>query len=111
MLENAEPDETGYIPTPYETGGPGEMVRFLSAAGFQDATEERRQYSLKFDDEEDYQKSILTATPIGHSLSEEPEEVQREVLRKTRQNLVQWREPEGLSIPGEGVTVVARRPG
>lgn len=111
MLEHAEPDETGYIPTPYETGGPGEMVAFLESAGFQDATEDRRQYSLKFDDAEAYFQAILKATPIGHSLSEESEDIQQEVLRKTRANLAQWKTPEGLSIPGEGVIVFARKPG
>jgi len=111
MLEHAEPDETGYIPTPYETGGPGEMVAFLERAGFRDAREDRRGYALKFDDEEAYLHAILKATPIGHSLSEEPEDTQREILRKTRANLVPWKTPEGLSIPGEGVTVFARKPG
>ena len=110
MLEHAEPDETGYIPTPYETGGPGEMVAFLESAGFRSPIEERREYALKFDDEDAYLHSLLKATPIGHSLSEEPEDVQKEVLRKTRANLVRWKSPEGLSIPGEGVNVVARKP-
>jgi SAM-dependent methyltransferase len=111
MLEYAEPDETGYIPTPYETGGPGEMVAFLEHAGFQDTREERRRHSLRFDDEEAYFRAILKATPIGHSLSEEPEETQKDVLRKTRENLRPWKVPEGLSIPGEAVVVVARKPG
>jgi SAM-dependent methyltransferase len=110
MLEHAEPDETGYIPTPYETGGPGEMVTFLEHAGFEGALEERRRYSLQFDDEEAYLQTILKATPIGHSLSEEPEATQQEVLRKTRENLAPWRTPEGLSIPGEGVLVSAHKP-
>ncbi|MCI4341433.1 MAG: methyltransferase domain-containing protein [Thermoplasmata archaeon] len=110
MLEHAEPDETGYIPTPYETGGPGEMVAFLESAGFANALEERRRYFLRFDDEDAYFRAILKATPIGHSLSEEPEDVQQEVLRKTRQNLAPWRTPEGLRIPGEGVIVTARKP-
>ena len=111
MLEHAEPDETGYIPTPYETGGPGEMVAFLEGAGFRDAREERRSHRLHFDDEEAYLRAILTATPIGHSLSEEPDEVQQQVLRKTRENLRAWRTAEGLSIPGESVIVTARNPG
>ena len=111
LLEHAEPDETGYIPTPYETGGPGEMVAFLESAGFEGALEERRRYSLKFDDEEAYFQAILKATPIGHSLSEESEETQQEVLRKTRENLVPWKTPEGLSIPGEGVIVFAHKSG
>jgi SAM-dependent methyltransferase len=110
MLEHAEPDETGYIPTPYETGGPGEMVTFLEHAGFRDAREERRQHNLRFDDEEAYFGALLKATPIGHSLSEEPMETQKEVLRKTRDNLRSWIVPEGLSIPGEAVIVIAQRP-
>jgi ubiquinone/menaquinone biosynthesis C-methylase UbiE len=110
MLEHAEPDETGYLPTPYETGGPGEMVAFLKSAGFQEALEQRRRYFLQFDDEDAYLQAILKATPIGHSLSEEPAETQEEVLRKTRQNLVMWKTPEGLSIPGEGVIVSAHKP-
>jgi SAM-dependent methyltransferase len=111
MLEHAEPDEMGYIPTPYETGGPGEMVAFLESAGFQDALEERREYFLRFDDEEAYFQALLKATPIGHSLSEEPEDTQKEVLQKTRKNLLPWKRSDGLSIPGEGVIVSARKPG
>jgi ubiquinone/menaquinone biosynthesis C-methylase UbiE len=110
MLEHAEPDETGYLPTPYETGGPGEMVAFLQAAGFAEAVEQRRTHSLKFDDEEGYLHALLKATPIGHSLSEETEETQKEILSKTRENLKKWKTPEGLSIPGEGVIVSARKP-
>jgi SAM-dependent methyltransferase len=111
MLEHAEPDETGYIPTPYETGGPGEMVAFLESAGFRNAVEARRRYPLHFADEAAYLEVLLKATPIGHSLSEEPESVQKEVLEKTRRNLRQWKTPEGLSIPGEGVIVSALKPG
>ena len=107
MLEHAEPDETGYIPTPYETGAPGEMVAFLEAAGFHDAQEERKQYTMNFADERDYLDTLLTATPIGHSLSEEPQRVQDEVLKKTKANLVQWKTPRGLALPAEVVVVVA----
>jgi SAM-dependent methyltransferase len=110
MLEHAEPDETGYIPTPYETGGPGEMTALLEVAGFRDAAEERRRYFLQFADEEAYFQAILKATPIGHSLSEEPADVQEEVLRKARANLVAWKTSTGLSIPGEGVIAFARKP-
>jgi len=110
MLEHAEPDETGYIPTPYETGGPGEMVAFLEAAGFQDAREERQEHRLTFEDEDGYLEAILKATPIGHSLSEEPEETRDQVLRKTRENLRVWKVADGLSIPGEAVLVVGRKP-
>ncbi len=109
MLEHAEPDETGYLPTPYETGGPGEMARFLRDAGFRDAVERRVNHPWSFIDEDDYLESILTATPIGHSLSEETEEVQQEVLRKTRENLQRWKAEDGLRIPAEAAIVIARR--
>jgi ubiquinone/menaquinone biosynthesis C-methylase UbiE len=108
MLAHAEPDETGYIPTPYETGGPGEMVAFLEASGFRDAREERRQYQMKFEDADGYFNALLKATPIGHSLSEETDSIQAEVLRDARANLQKWMTPTGLLIPAEGVIVVAR---
>jgi ubiquinone/menaquinone biosynthesis C-methylase UbiE len=107
MLENAEPDETGYIPTPYETGAPGEMVAFLQAAGFREAQEEHVQHLMQVASAEDYLQSILKATPIGHSLSEEDPAAQQEILRKTRENLKQWETPRGLSIPAECVVVRA----
>ena len=109
MLKNAEPDETGYIPTPYELGAAGEMVGFLKAAGFHDAHEDRVTHSMRFKDEEQYLRSLLTATPIGHSLSEETPEVQQEVLRETRANLEPWKTPDGISMPSECVFVTARR--
>lgn len=109
MLENAEPDEDGYIPTPYETGGPGEMVAFLEAAGFVEGREERVHHSVKFDSPEDYLKALLKATPIGHSLSEEEPTVQAEVLRKTRANLRRWETASGIEIPAECVIVRAHK--
>jgi SAM-dependent methyltransferase len=109
LLKHAEPDETGYLPTPYELGAPGEMVGFLNTAGFHHAHEARLTHSLDFENEERYLQAILKATPIGHSLAEETPEVQQEVLRETRENLKQWRTPSGLSIPGECVFVTARR--
>jgi len=109
MLERAEPDETGYLPTPYETGGPGEMVAFLQAAGFRDGREEHLQHLMQVASVEDYLQSILEATPIGHSLSEEDPAVQQEILRETRENLRKWETPRGLSIPAECVIVSAVR--
>jgi|SRR5208282_4411602 len=108
MLEGAEPDETGYLPTPYETGGPGEMVAFLEAAGFQGAHEERRTYTMSFRDPDDYLQTLLKGTPIGHSLSEETEVVQAEILAKTRVNLSRWTTSDGISLPAEVVFVSAR---
>jgi ubiquinone/menaquinone biosynthesis C-methylase UbiE len=107
MLEHAEPDETGYLPTPYETGGPGEMVSFLHEAGFQQAQESRTVHSVQFATVEDYLNAILKSTPIGHSLSEEDPPVQHEVLRKTRENLERYRTSEGISLPAEFVVVRA----
>jgi SAM-dependent methyltransferase len=109
MLEHAEPDESGYIPTPYETGGAGEMVSFLEGAGFQKASETRRRYSLKFADKAAYFQTMLKATPIGHSLSEESKDIQEEILRTTSVNLGQWERSDGLTIPGECVIVAAVR--
>jgi ubiquinone/menaquinone biosynthesis C-methylase UbiE len=111
MLEHAEPDENGYLPTPYETGGPGEMVAFLEAAGFRNAFEHRVTHTMRYSDAESYLNSILKATPIGHSLSEEPPEVQEEVLRKTRANLQRWSTPEGIELPAECVIAGAEKPG
>lgn len=109
MMENAEPDETGYLPTPYETGGPGEMVAFLEAAGFSGAEETREVYEMRFNSSDAYLDSVLKATPIGHSLSEEDAAVQEKVLAKTRANLANWEREDGLVLPAEGVIVHARK--
>ncbi len=109
MLAHAEPDESGYIPTPYEIGGDGEMVRFLEEAGFCSATEARVTYEFQFRDPEEYLEVLLRGTPIGHSLSEEESEVQREVLSATRSNLLRWSKADGITLPGECVFVTARK--
>ncbi|MCI4354701.1 MAG: methyltransferase domain-containing protein, partial [Thermoplasmata archaeon] len=71
MLEFAEPDETGYIPTPYELGAPGEMIRVLEEAGFLAGREEPSRHVVTFPDEGAYLDCVLSGTPIGHSLREE----------------------------------------
>jgi ubiquinone/menaquinone biosynthesis C-methylase UbiE len=109
MLENAEPDENGYIPTPYEMGGPGELVEVLRKAGFRDAGDERVTREWTFRDEEEFFAGALKGTPIGHSLSEEEPDVQKEVLRKTRENLQRWKTPAGLALPAECVVAWARK--
>lgn len=108
MLEHAEPDENGYIPTPYETGGPGEMVALLEASGFRSARESRRAFRLAFASPEEYLEVLLRGTPIGHSLGEEDTGVQQQVLRATRTNLERFRTPEGIVLPAEAVFVTAR---
>ncbi|MCI4360437.1 MAG: methyltransferase domain-containing protein [Thermoplasmata archaeon] len=109
MLEHAEPDEDGYLPTPYEMGGPGEMAGLLRKAGFTRTRERRVSYTARFRDADHYLASILSATPIGHSLSEEPRRVQAQVRRATRANLRAWTTPDGIAVPGEAVLVTARR--
>lgn len=105
MLAHAEPDENGYLPTPFELGGPGEMVELLKGAGFRSAEEVRVQHSMRSASAEAYLDSILQATPIGHSLSEETPEVRADVLRETRKNLERWRRPDGIELPAEGVLI------
>ena len=111
MLEFAEPDETGYLPTPYEMGGDGELVGILAKAGFTAAKEARFAHDWEFPSEEAYLRGTLKGTPIGHSLSEEDEAAQKEVLRKTKQNLKPWTKTDGsIRLPAEGVVVSARKP-
>ena len=109
MLAHAEPDENGYIPTPYEIGGKGEMVRFLQESGFRAAKESRVTHDFRFRDVQEYLDVILRGTPIGHSLSEEAPKVQRDVLRATRANLLEWTNDDGITVPGECVFVTAHR--
>ena len=109
MLEFAEPDETGYLPTPYELGGPGEFVAFLTNAGFRDAREERVTHTMRFEDEDEYLDILLRSTPLGHSLSEEDPEVQEKVLLTTRENLQRWKSESEIALPAECVIVTARK--
>lgn len=107
MMENATPDETGYIPTPYELGGPGELGELFLKAGFATVKEDRIIRKIHFRDAEDYFELFLKGTPLGHSLSEEEESIQQEILRKASLNLEKWRSADGLEIPGEVVIVTA----
>ena len=109
MLEFAEPDETGYLPTPYELGGPGEMVKLLEDAGFGEAKEDRKTHSFVWKDEADYLETILGGTPLGHSLKEEDPPVQQKILARTRENLRKWRKGRSIEIPCECVIVTARK--
>jgi SAM-dependent methyltransferase len=108
MLRHAEPDETGYIPTPYETGGPGEMVGFLEAAGFHGGAESTVTHTVHLPDAEAYLDIVLRGTPIGHSLHEESPEVQADVLAATRRNLAAATTPLGIDLRAECLLVTAR---
>lgn len=111
MLEFAEPDETGYLPTPYEMGGEGELAGILRKVGFKDVHDERVTHPVAWGTEDAYFRLILDGTPIGHSLHEEDEDVQREVLAKTRENLKAWRRSDGThSATGEAVLVRGVKP-
>src|SRR6266581_232557 len=108
-FELAEPDETGYLPTPYELGGPGEMVKLLEDAGFSEAKEDCKTHSFVWKDEADYLETILGGTPLGHSLKEEDPPVQKKILARTRENLRKWRKGRSIEIPCECVIVTARK--
>ena len=109
MLEYAEPDETGYIPTPYELGAPGEMTSLLARAGFVDLAEDRRTHMFAVSSEDEYLDAMLHGTPMGHSIREETPEIQAKVIEKTRQNLRAWRTNGGFELPCECVLVTGRK--
>ena len=109
MLEFAEPDETGYLPTPYELGGPGEMMKLFEDAGFHEAKEERKTHTMTYKDEDEYVDVFVEGTPLGHSIREEDPLVQKKILARTRENLRQWRTRKGIEIPCECVIVTARK--
>ena len=109
MLEFAEPDETGYLPTPYELGGPGEMMKLFEDAGFHEAKEERKTHAMTYKNENEYVDVFVEGTPLGHSIREEDALVQKKILARTRENLRQWRTRKGIEIPCECVIVTARK--
>ena len=109
MLEFSEPDETGYQPTPYELGGPGEMTKLLEDAGFHDAKEERKMHTMAFKNEDEYIDVLVHGTPLGHSIAEEDPLVQKKILALTRENLRPWRTRKGIEMPCECVLVTARK--
>jgi enediyne biosynthesis protein CalE5 len=109
MLEFAEPDETGYLPTPYELGRPGEMAKLLEDAGFHEPKEERKTHSMTFGDEDQYIEVFVGGTPLGHSIREEDSPVQEKILARTRENLRRWRTKKGIVMPCECVIVTARK--
>ena len=109
MLEFAEPYETGYSPTPYELGGPGELAKLFEDAGFQAPKEVRRTHTMPFKDEDEYIRILVEGTPLGHSIKEKDPPVQKKILAKTRENLRPWRTRKGIEIPCECVIVTATK--
>jgi ubiquinone/menaquinone biosynthesis C-methylase UbiE len=110
MLEHATPDENGYLPTPYELGGPGELADMLRKAGFEKAREVRTAGVWTAATAEEYLTMILEGTPLGHSLSEEEPNVQKQILAKARGNIERYETSQGVSIPTECVIVLASKP-
>jgi ubiquinone/menaquinone biosynthesis C-methylase UbiE len=110
MLEHATPDENGYLPTPYEFGEQGELANMLNGIGFAGAAEVRVQGTWVADSVEQYLSMLLQGTPLGHSLSEETEEIQRTVREKAKRNISRYSTSTGVSIPVECVIVVASKP-
>jgi ubiquinone/menaquinone biosynthesis C-methylase UbiE len=109
LLEHATPDEDGYIPTPYELGGPQELVNMLKEIGFANPTEVRILGSWVADSVDDYLAMLLDGSPIGHSLSEESEEVRMTVREKSRRNISKYSTPRGVAIPAECVIVTTSK--
>jgi hypothetical protein len=108
MLEEAEPDETGYLPTPYEMGGAGELVAILHKHGFRCANEEPVTRGWRFASLEAALAAMLKGSPLGHSLAEEDADVQERVLAKTRANLRRFMRDDGtIQGPAEAVVVNA----
>lgn len=111
MLRLCEPDEDGYLPTPYELGDPGTLAGMLEDAGFTDVASERRRYDMTFRDVDEYLEAVLEGTPLGPSLREEPEDVQEAVLDETRGNVERWgtQTDDGIELAGEAVFASGRR--
>lgn len=111
MLEYAEPDETGYLPTPYELGGEGELTTMLETIGFVHAKEARVTNNWVANSVEDYLNMVLEGSPLGHSLSEETQETQRNVIEKAKRNIAQYAVPgKGVSIPAECIIAYTSKP-
>ena len=111
MLEHAEPDETGYLPTPYELGGPGQLTSMIEEVGFAHAEEIRVQGEWRAPSEEAYLKMLVDGTPLGHSMKEEEPDIQRQILQRTRANVSKWRLSTGeVRIPAECVLVIGSKP-
>lgn len=111
MLEYAEPDETGYLPTPYELGGEGELTAMLETIGFAHSKEARVTNNWVANSVEDYLNMVLDGSPLGHSLSEETQETQRNVIEKAKRNIAQYGVPgKGVSIPAECIIAYTSKP-
>jgi len=111
MMEYAEPDETGYLPTPYELGGPGELATMLEKRGFTNTHEARITGTSHANNVDEYLNMVLEGSPIGHSLSEENQDTQRKVIEKAKQNISKYYTSEqGVKIPAECIILSTTKP-
>lgn len=110
MLEHATPDEDGYLPTPYELGGPGELTSMLGKIGFVNSKEVRIGGNFVGESVQEYLAMLMQGSPLGHSLSEESKEVQDSVLAKAQSNIARYALGGKVSIPAECVVVVTQKP-
>lgn len=112
MLRHCTPDESGYLPTPYELGGPRTLLEMTEDAGLAPVRERRVSVPLRFQSREAYMEAMLEGTPIGHSLSEESQQVQQAVIEEAGWFLDRWgREEDGeLVLDSEAVLLLAERP-
>lgn len=112
MLMYCTPDETGYLPTPYELGGPHTLRNMVENAGLEPTNEDRITVPVRFDGVDDYLQAVMEGTPVGHSLEEETDAVQQAVLEETRENVQRWNKSDGddLLLDSEAVVVSATRP-
>ncbi len=112
MLMHCTPDATGYLPTPYELGGPHTLRNMVEKAGLEPTPEDRINVPIRFEDTDDYLQALMEGTPVGHSLEEENEQVQQAVLEETRANIERWNQSDDgdLVLGSEAVVVSATRP-
>lgn len=111
MLTFAEPDETGYLPTPYEMGGPGELRELFEAAGLTKVTEATHRDTWTYKDTDEFYEATLKGTPIGHSLWEEDEDVQASVMKTVEEELPVYVQADGsVRLPAEALVVAGHKP-
>jgi ubiquinone/menaquinone biosynthesis C-methylase UbiE len=110
MMEHVTPDEDGYVPTPYELGGPEELTTMLEEIGFINPKEIRTVGNWTARSVQSYLSMVLDGSPLGHSLGEESEEVQIEVREKSKRNISRYATTSGVCIPAECVIVGASKP-
>ena len=110
MLEHAGSGGNGYLPSPYEMGGRGELTSMLQKQGFTDTQEIRSTNFWSARTPQEYLDLMLIGSPIGHSLSEVSPKIQKRILEKALKNVKVYKGSTGVRIPAECVLVTASKP-